>query len=72
MKGKLFLPIFCFVVLVFAGATARVNYQELFLKANNFYKDGQFKKAYNLYKKIEVKSPDLEFNKGNCAYQLGE
>jgi hypothetical protein len=60
------------VWLASTSVVARVNYQEIFLQANKLYKDGEFQKAYDLYKTIHVKSPELAFNKGNCAYQLGE
>jgi len=65
---KIAIPVICLSV----GLSARVNYQEMFLKANKFYKEGEFQSAYDLYKKIEIKSSQLHYNKGNCAYQLGK
>jgi tetratricopeptide (TPR) repeat protein len=48
---------------------------ELFLKANDFYKNGQYTKAIQLYLNIEksgLESDDLFFNLGNSYYKLNK
>jgi hypothetical protein len=47
------------------------NYEEIFLQANAFYKKGDFKNAYELYKQIQNPSPQINYNMGNCSYKLG-
>jgi len=46
------------------------NYQEMFLRANMLYKNGDFEEAYELYKKIPSPSPEVNYNLGNCSYRL--
>jgi len=44
--------------------------EELFAQANQLYKDGKFKAAQNLYQQIPSKSAWVNYNLGNCAFQL--
>lgn len=51
------------------------NPTELFSKANDFYKNGQYTKAIELYLNIEksgLESDDLFFNLGNSYYKLNK
>ena len=57
-------------LIVHIGLRA-TNYQEMFFKANDLYKEGKFKQAKELYEQIPNKSPKVHFNLGNCAYKLG-
>jgi tetratricopeptide (TPR) repeat protein len=46
----------------------------LFEKANMMYDSSEYEKAYFLYdsiEKMQLKSAELYYNKGNCAYKLG-
>ncbi|MFA6263339.1 MAG: SH3 domain-containing protein [Candidatus Babeliales bacterium] len=43
----------------------------LFVKANEFYRNGAIKHAYELYQKITPQTPAVHFNLGNCAYRMG-
>jgi tetratricopeptide (TPR) repeat protein len=65
-KYKNLLLLFFFTTTIFGIQ----NRQEVFLQANNFYKDGNFQSAYELYKKIPNPGAKLNYNLGNCAYQL--
>ncbi len=47
------------------------NYQEMFFKANDLYKEGKFQQAQDLYLEIPNKGPHVHYNLGNCAYKLG-
>lgn len=49
-----------------------VTNQEKFLQANEFYKKGDFQKAYQLYESIPGKGAAVNYNLGNCAYKRGE
>jgi hypothetical protein len=48
------------------------NYEEVFLQANNAYKEGNFAKAFDLYKSIPNAASEINYNLGNCAYKLGQ
>ncbi|MCK4650580.1 hypothetical protein KAT08_00210 [Candidatus Babeliales bacterium] len=72
MKNKIFISLSISLFVFFSFLFTRVNYQEIFLQANELYKNSEFEKAYELYKKIEVISPQVNYNLGNCAYQLGD
>lgn len=48
------------------------NYQEMFLKANEFYKEGKFEQALKLYEQIPNKNAQVYYNQGNCTYKLGK
>lgn len=65
-KIKILLILIFFVT----NAIAMQNRQEIFLQANNFYKNGNFEHAYELYKKIQNPGAKLNYNLGNCAYKL--
>lgn len=53
------------------ATTNATNYQEMFFKANELYKEGKYKQAQELYAQIPNKSPHVHYNLGNCAYKLG-
>lgn len=66
---KLILIAFGFFVTI--GFSQSVD--ELFNKANDLYKDGNYEKAISLYEKIDSTdqfSDDLYFNLGNSYYKL--
>ena len=69
MRLKVFLSLFYFSFFVLT-AFARQNDQEIFLQANNFYKQGEFKKALEDYQKLLNPSAQVNYNLGNCAYKL--
>jgi len=70
MKVKtLFKIIFVFCLSV-KILSAQDNFQENFLKANQFYKEGKFEEALKLYEKIPNPAPQVNYNLGNCAYKL--
>lgn len=62
------------MMLLFAlgqSTCCATNYQEIFLKANDLYKEGKFDQALELYEKIPNKTSTVYYNQGNCAYKLG-
>lgn len=59
------------VFFVFTTAYS-VDSNDLFFKANQFYKDGKFKNAMELYEQIPDKNFQINYNLGNCAYKLGK
>ncbi|MBK5210634.1 MAG: tetratricopeptide repeat protein [Flavobacteriaceae bacterium] len=65
---------FIFVLTLFFGCISYAQTtNELFSKANNFYKNGEYSKAIQLYLNIEksgLESDDLFFNLGNSYYKL--
>ena len=67
---------FLFVLALLLGAHSYAQTpDELFSKANDFYKNGQYSKAIQLYLNIEKKgmeSDDLFFNLGNSYYKLNK
>ena len=68
---KLASLLFLFFTLFVQAQTA----DELFLEANNHYKNGAYKNAIAQYENIEklgVTSSDLYFNLGNCYYKLNK
>lgn len=66
MKRIMFVLLnFMFVCEV--GAT---NYQEIFFKANELYKEGKYQQAQELYEQIPNKGTKVHYNLGNCAYKL--
>ncbi len=67
---KQFLCIIFTLIACITYAQA-VNYQEMFFKANELYKEGNYQQAQNLYQQISNKSPHVHYNLGNCAYKLG-
>lgn len=57
------------LLCLFAGSVSAINYQERFLQANEYYKEGEFSKAFELYSSIPNKSSVVLYNLGNCAYK---
>lgn len=63
------------MVLFFGYISFAQTADELFSKANDFYKNGQYTKAAQLYLIIEksgLESDDLYFNLGNSYYKLNK
>lgn len=63
------------LVLMIGGLSYGQTSNELFSKANDFYKNGQYAKAAQLYSNIEksgLESDDLFFNLGNSYYKLNK
>lgn len=61
------------LALIIGGFSYAQTSGELFSKANDFYKNGQYNEAIQLYLKIEkggLESDDLFFNLGNSYYKL--
>lgn len=61
--------------LLFGSFSYAQASDELFSKANDFYKNGQYSNAIQLYLNIEkqgVESDDLFFNLGNSYYKLNK
>lgn len=71
MKGR-----FIFIMVLFFGYISFAQTpEELFSKANDFYKNGQYSNAIQLYLNIEkqgMESDDLFFNLGNSYYKLNK
>ncbi len=71
MKGR-----FIFIMVLFFGYISFAQTpDELFSKANDFYKNGQYSNAIQLYLNIEkqgMESDDLFFNLGNSYYKLNK
>lgn len=62
-----------FILLFVVNAIFAQSNTELFDKANELYKDGNYQEAINLYKQIEgndAVSSTLYYNLGNCYYKL--
>lgn len=61
--------------LLFGSFSYAQTPEDLFSKANDFYKNGQYSKAIQLYLNIEkqgMESDDLFFNLGNSYYKLNK
>lgn len=72
---RLFLLAFIFIIpsLLFSTENDKGNFEEYFYKANQLYKDGEYKDALNVYMDIEKSgniSGDLYYNIGNIYYRL--
>lgn len=67
---------FIFILALIIGSFSFAQTSsELFSKANDFYKNGQYSKAAQLYSNIEksgLESDDLFFNLGNSYYKLNK
>ena len=67
---------FIFILALIIGSFSYAQTSsELFSKANDFYKNGQYTKAAQLYSNIEksgLESDDLFFNLGNSYYKLNK
>ncbi|WP_369048137.1 tetratricopeptide repeat protein [Tenacibaculum sp. UWU-22] len=64
-----------FLLLLFPVFLSAQTVDELFVNANNLYKEGQYEKAIELYKKIETTkkvSSELYYNLANCYYKLNQ
>ncbi|QTE21464.1 SH3 domain-containing protein [Polaribacter cellanae] len=64
-----------FLLLIIAGSVKAQNVDSLFIAANENYKNGQFEKAIEKYKKIESKnviSSELYYNLANAYYKLNK
>ena len=64
-----------FLLCIITSSIAAQNNDSLFVSANNFYKNANFEKAIEHYKKIEEKgavSPELYLNLGNTYYKLNQ
>ena len=55
-----------------AQQSSEIDYNLIFEKANNFYKNGNYEGAMELYKKIPNKSSAVNYNLGNCSYKLNQ
>jgi tetratricopeptide (TPR) repeat protein len=62
----IFLAIVSYPLLITA-----TNYQEVFFKANELYKEGKYQQAQALYQTIPNPGPHVHYNLGNCAFKLG-
>ncbi len=72
MRNKVILKLIFIAFFLTPFSCFAPNYTELFLKANEHYKKGEFKKAYKLYKDIPNPVSQVNYNLGNCAYKLDE
>ncbi|MGE0010584.1 MAG: hypothetical protein AB7F19_01315 [Candidatus Babeliales bacterium] len=72
MNRRVYELIVLFISIVFIGSLfGEPPAQERYLQANKLYEQGDIKKAYELYKSISTRNPELLINKGNAAYALG-
>lgn len=60
-----------FVITTQALLGTPTNYQEMFFKANELYKEGKYQQAQELYRSIPNPGPHVHYNLGNCAFKLG-
>jgi len=72
MRAKAILKIIFILCLTVKILNAQDDFQEIFLRANQFYKEGKFEDALNFYKKIPNPAPQVNYNLGNCAYKLDQ
>lgn len=64
-----------FLFLLISNICWSQTSDELFTNANNFYKEGKYQEAIELYNKIEANnevSSELYYNLGNCYYKLNK
>lgn len=71
MKSKKSFILMLLLIMT-KGLCAAPNYQELFLEANEHYKENKFKAAFEKYKQIPNPSTKINYNLGNCAYKMGK
>lgn len=69
--NKLVKALFFFLAVGNAALYATSD-SELFQKANELYKAGNFEQAYAAYQKIAEKDASVHYNLGNCAYKLSK
>lgn len=65
----------CLVLFFLGGCisvSASVPTQELFLRANSLYEQGQLQQALETYEKISPKGSAVWYNMGVCRYSLGQ
>lgn len=66
---------FYILFLLITGFVTAQTTDELFIKANTFYKDGKYDQAIDIYKEIIEKgevSSELYYNLGNAYYKINE
>ncbi|APG66108.1 hypothetical protein LPB136_12320 [Tenacibaculum todarodis] len=66
--------IFILTIIISGFATAQTT-DELFTKANTFYKEGKYQEAIDIYNQIEANkevSSELYYNLGNAYYKLNK
>lgn len=64
---------YLFLLLIIASTVKAQSADELFISANNLYKEGDYTRALEMYKAIEAQenvSSALYYNLGNCYYKL--
>ncbi len=61
-----------FFIMLMAPLFAHANKQEIFLRANKSYHDGDFQQALVIYESIEKKGRAVWYNMGNCYYELAD
>lgn len=61
---KMLILLVCFFAIY-----AELDYQN-FIKANNYYNEGKYQEAINLYETIKNKDSSVLFNLGNSYYKL--
>jgi len=67
--------IFFLLLIIIVNSLCSQNVDSLFVKANNLYKNDQFKEAVEAYKNIEAQqmvSSELYYNLGNSYYKLNK
>jgi len=68
---KKILKLFMVITFVLTSMLFGKNNEEIYLQANEFYKNGNYDQACQLYKQIDNPSAQIYYNMGNCAYKLG-
>src|SRR5579862_4199744 len=63
------LKIILIVVLQIVRFCYATHQEDLFVQANELYKQGKFAQAQELYEKIPEKSSRVYYNLGNCFYK---
>jgi tetratricopeptide (TPR) repeat protein len=58
------------ILSLIIGEALYAHTQELFLTANQLYKEEDYQKAYETYKAIALKSSAIWYNMGNCAFHM--
>ena len=61
-----------FIFFFFSIGCFSNNSETIFSEANNFYKEGKFEQAFDLYKRIKNKTTNVYYNLGNSAYKLSK
>jgi hypothetical protein len=72
-KNKILKLFFLFCLTCFFSFNVfAVDFEETFLKANDFYNNKKYKEALDLYKSMGCKGPVTLYNIGNCEFRLGK